>query len=34
MPSSSVPLWLIRGSPTLSVASMWKCGSQNGGVSN
>ncbi len=33
MPSSSVPLWLTRGNPYDSVASMWKCASTNGGVS-
>ena len=34
MPSSKVPLRFTRGSPALSVASMWKWASTNGGASS
>src|SRR5215213_8166998 len=32
IPSSSVPDWFRRGRPSESVASMWKCTSQKGGL--
>ena len=34
MPSSKVPLALVRGWPWLSVESMWKCASTKGGLSS